>query len=241
MKETKVFLTARWHDLIIITYDIDPEVLLPYLPDGLEPETKNGRAFLSLVAFDFLETKVKGIKFPFHVNFPEINLRFYVKNEKRRGVVFIREFVPKTFIPIIANTLYNENYKAITMSSEVLKNGNVTLHHKIKKTGKYFEIRAEAENAPFTPAPDSEEHFFKEHEWGFGRTKEGETLIYRVEHPVWKVYPLKNYEHNFDFSFIYGKDWDFINDRKPYNVTFARGSSVKVFEGMLMKDFDAEN
>ena len=59
MKETKVFLTARWHDLILITYDIDPEVLLPFLPDGLEPDVVNERAYISLVAFDFLDTKVK--------------------------------------------------------------------------------------------------------------------------------------------------------------------------------------
>ncbi len=240
MKETKVFLTARWHDLILITYDIDPEVLLPFLPDGLEPDVVNERAYISLVAFDFLDTKVKGINIPFHSNFPEINLRFYVKDAKRRGVVFLREFVPKRFIPMVANTLYNENYKAITMSSEVIKNGTVTLHHKIKKIGRYFEINAEALNEPYLPAEDSKEHFFKEHEWGFGKSKEGETIIYRVQHPQWKVYPLKSYDHNFDFAFIYGKEWDFLNDRKPYNVTFARGSSVKVYEGMLMKDFDAE-
>lgn len=96
MSETNIFLKARWHDLLLITYDIDPELLNEHLPPGLEPDTREGRAFISLVAFDFLNTRVKGLKFPFHVNFPEINLRIYVKNNDRRGVVFIKEFVPRS-------------------------------------------------------------------------------------------------------------------------------------------------
>ncbi len=55
--------------------------------------------------------------------------------------------------------------------------------------------------------------------------------MYRVEHPVWKVYPLIKYSTDFDFGVIYGKKWEVLNGKQPYNVTFARGSEVKVFEG----------
>lgn len=235
MNEPKLFLKARWQDLILITYDVDPQLLLEHIPPGLEPDTIGDRAFVSLVAFDFLETKIKGIKVPFHVNFPEINLRIYVKNNEKRGVVFIREFVPKAIIPLIANTLYNENYKAITMSSDVQKNGTIFLNHKIKLLGKFYEISAEAENKPFMPPVDSTEHFFKEHEWGFGTSKDGNPLIYRVEHPFWNIYPLVKFHCNFDFEAIYGKKWGILNGKEPYNVTFAQGSPVKVFEGQLME------
>lgn len=235
MNEPKLFLRARWQDLILITYDVDPKLLLEHIPAGLEPDTINGRAFVSLVAFDFLDTKIKGIKVPFHVNFPEINLRIYVKNNEKRGVVFVREFVPRTIIPLIANSLYNENYKAITMSSEVQKNGAIFLNHKIKLLGKFYEINAEAENKPFLPDADSTEHFFKEHEWGFGTSKDGHPLIYRVEHPFWNIYPLVKFQHNFDFEAVYGKKWGVLNSQSPYNVTFAEGSVVKVFEGQLME------
>lgn len=235
MNEPKLFLKARWQDLILITYDVDPQLLLEHIPPGLEPDTIGDRAFVSLVAFDFLETKIKGIKVPFHVNFPEINLRIYVKNNEKRGVVFIREFVPKAIIPLIANTLYNENYKAITMSSDVQKNGTIFLNHKIKLLGKFYEISTEAENKPFMPPVDSTEHFFKEHEWGFGTSKDGNPLIYRVEHPFWNIYPLVKFHCNFDFEAIYGKKWGILNGKEPYNITFAQGSPVKVFEGQLME------
>lgn len=235
MNEPKLFLRARWQDLILITYEVEPELIAEHIPPGLEPDTINGKAFVSVVAFDFLETKIKGIKVPFHVNFPEINLRIYVKNSEKRGVVFVREFVPRTIIPLIANTLYNENYKAITMSSEVQKNGKILLNHKIKLQGKFYEISAEAENKPYMPAEDSIEHFFKEHEWGFGTSKDGLPLIYRVEHPFWNIYPVIKFHHDFDFEAIYGIKWSVLNSKQPYNITFAEGSAVKVFEGQLMQ------
>ncbi|HAX48868.1 MAG TPA: DUF2071 domain-containing protein [Ignavibacteria bacterium] len=239
MTEPKLFLRARWQDLVLITYDVDPELIAQHIPRGLEPDTIDGRAFISLVAFDFLDTKIKGVKVPFHVNFPEINLRVYVKNADKRGVVFVREFVPKAIIPLVANTLYNENYKAITMSSEVRKNGSIFLNHKIKILGKFYEINVEAENKSYMPEENSTEHFFKEHEWGFGTSRDGNPLIYKVEHPWWNVYPVVKFQHNFDFDAIYGKKWAVLNGKQPYNVTFAQGSVVKVFEGKLMEQTES--
>lgn len=189
METERIFLTARWENLIIATYKIHPEIVKPHIPKGLEPDTIDGDSFVSLVAFDFIDTRVKGVKVPFNINFPEINLRFYVKNKEKRGVVFIREFVPKIFIPLIANTLYNENYKCIPMESEVSSNGIIKLSHTIDYNNKSYVINAQAENKPYTPGESAAEHFFKEHEWGFGRTKKGETMIYRVVHPVWRFTP----------------------------------------------------
>lgn len=235
MKKPKVFLTARWQDLILITYDVDPEILLSLIPTGFEPDTINGRGFLSLVAFDFLDTKVKGFKIPYHVNFPEINFRLYVKNKDIRGVVFIREFVPKAFIPIIANTLYNENYKAFKMTSSVKKNGAIFINHTIEINNNKYEINLQADNKPFLPPSDSTEHFFKEHEWGFGNSKSGKPIIYKVEHPFWNIYPIIKFEHNFDFGAIYGKKWLSLNNQTPYTVTYAQGSEIKLFEGEVMQ------
>lgn len=225
----KLFLQARWENLCLFTYSVSPDVLGPYLPDSLKADTINNKAFLSLVAFDFIDTKVKGIKIPFHVNFPEINLRFYVRNNEKRGVVFIREFVPRYFISLFANMLYNENYESIKMKSRIIVNNERKVNHEITIGGKNFSIKLTAENKPYMPSEASLEHFFKEHEWGFAKSKSGETLIYRVEHPNWVVFPVKNYALNFDFGRIYGENWNFLNNEKPFNITLALGSEIKVF------------
>jgi len=238
MKPDKLFLSAKWENLILITYDVDPGVLEPHLPPGLELDTINGRAFVSLVAFDFADTRVKGFKIPFHVNFPEINLRFYVKNTDKnnikRGVVFLREFVPRRAITFIANNLYKEKYSTAKMKSTIESNGIIYLEHKISVNEKNYFISLEAENKPYLPDNSSLEHYFKEHQWGFGTSAGGNTLIYEVEHPVWEVFPVIKFDHNFDFGAIYGNNWAHLNERSPYNVTFAKGSDIKVFGGSVI-------
>lgn len=235
MKTDKLFLSARWENLILITYDVDPGVLELHLPHGLELDTANGRAFVSLAAFNFVETRVKGFKIPFHVNFPEINLRFYVKNKMKRGVIFISEFVPKRAISLIANKFYNEKYRTAKMKSSIFTNGKILLEHKILLNKKEYFIAIEADNRPFLPEINSIEHFFKEHQWGFGTSRTGNTLIYKVEHPFWEVFPVIKFDQNFDFGAIYGNQWEFLNDRQPYNIIFAKGSAVKVFEGSIIQ------
>ena len=225
----KLFLSARWENLILATYKVSPSLLEAHLPKGLELDTIGGDAFLSIVAFDFLDTKVKGIKIPFHVNFPEINLRFYVIDRERRGVVFIKELVPGFFTALFARIIYNENYRSIPMKRNISVGDTINLEHIINYAGKEYSISVNAENKSFMPPADSTEHFFKEHEWGFGTTKKGEPLIYRVEHPFWNVYPVKEFNHNFDFGVIYGEKWKLLNEEKPFNITFAKGSEIKVF------------
>ena len=83
------FLTARCHDLIIVNYEINPELLDDLMPHGTELDFHEDRCFISLVGFIFLDTRVLRIPIPFHINFEEVNLRYYVKRqvsgENRRG------------------------------------------------------------------------------------------------------------------------------------------------------------
>jgi hypothetical protein len=148
----------------------------------------------------------------------------------RRGVIFIREFVPRKIIPLFANSLYNENYITLPMSSglETLP-GKINCFHEIQLNKKKYSLRVSADDKPFLPPEDSAEHFFKEHEWGFGKSKSGGKLVYRVEHPFWEIYPLEKYEMDFDFGGIYGRNWQFLNSREPYNVVFCKGSDIKLF------------
>ncbi|MBO9636080.1 MAG: DUF2071 domain-containing protein, partial [Chitinophagaceae bacterium] len=116
---SKPFLTAAWKKLVLANYSVDPSILMPYLPHGVELDTFNGIHYLSLVGFMFRDTSVMGMKIPFHINFPEVNLRFYVKyNDKgqwKRGVVFLSEIVPKYAVAFIANRIYKENYRRMPM------------------------------------------------------------------------------------------------------------------------------
>src|SRR5438477_13050448 len=96
------FLTAEWRHLAMLNYAIDPELLEPFKPAGTIIDTYQGKAFVSMVGFLFRRTKVLGAPLLWHQQFEEVNLRFYVRQfsgeEWRRGVVFIKEIVPRRVI-----------------------------------------------------------------------------------------------------------------------------------------------
>ncbi len=236
------FLTAEWKNLILLTYAVDPTLLEPYLPKGLELDIYKNKAFISFVAFEFLNTKVKGIPIPFHINFPEVNLRFYVRRKdkdgsQRRGVVFIKELVPKTMIALVANKVYNEPYVAIPMEgTSTISGKQVIMEYEMQIGGQKHSWKFIALNQPYFPPEDSTEHFFKEHEWGFGTNHRGQTMHYQVEHPHWRIYPLEErFELKVDFGLIYGEQWSFLNLQIPYNIMVAEGSPIKVFPGAVLE------
>lgn len=227
--KVKPFLTADWTYLTNITYAVSPALLMPCLPQGLELDTIDGKAFVSLVAFNFHNTRVRNMRIPFHVDFPEMNLRFYVKRNNRRGVVFIREYVPKLMVALVANTVYNERYAIARMKNTITGYDNIiTARYELSKEGRIFSVEVKAENKLFLPAADSIEHFFKEHELGFTGSQQ-RTRVYLVEHPAWEVFPLKEVKIDLDFGLLFGKEWSVLNDASPFVSMLIKGSPVKVF------------
>ncbi|MGV3531527.1 MAG: DUF2071 domain-containing protein, partial [Chthoniobacteraceae bacterium] len=107
----------------MLNYEVAPDVLEPFLPAGLELDEWQGRTLMSMVGFRFLRTRLVGCAIPFHRDFPEVNLRFYVRRkcggEWRRGVVFVREIVPRRAIAAVARFLYGERYVRCPMRHSV--------------------------------------------------------------------------------------------------------------------------
>ncbi len=233
------FLTANWVNLLNITFAVPPSLLVPHLPEGLRLDVRQQEAFASIVAFDFNDTKVKGIAIPGHINFPEINLRFYVKFREKRGVVFIKELVPKFCIAFVANRLYNEPYQSTAMTSITEQTENsLSITHKFNVKNREHHIRAVANKNSHYPSKDSLAYYFMEHDVGFGITKRGKTLCYRVKHPKWEIYGLEGYELDMDFGLIYGKAWDILKDLNPVSAILAKGSRVEVFNPQNLAIFE---
>ena len=227
----KVFLAADWVNLILVSWKASPAVLEPHLPDGTRLDDYHGDVFMSFVAFEFRNTRVWGLKVPFHVNFPEMNLRFYVKANGKRGVVFIRELVPNPAIALVARWLYNEPYASCSMQAiSDVSEASIRVRHTLRHKGKQYRVEVVGTNAPIIPGTESLEHFLKEHDLGYGKSRVGNILTYRVEHPQWSTYSIQEYRCDVDFGEVYGSKWSFLSSQEPANVLLARGSEVKVFE-----------
>lgn len=224
------FLTAQWRNLILATWDVAPAVLEHRLAPGLALETRDGRAFVSLVAFDFLDTRVLGVPWPGYRNFPEINLRFYVRRGRERGVMFVREFVPQRMVAIIARSLYNEPYSAASMQSRKRSRGDhFSLDHSIQVNGVAHRLRVVAEKASIMAPENSDEHFFKEHQWGYGKSRSGKLIRYEVRHPHWRTHRVTRSRIDFDFAQIYGDEFADLNTRAPFSLFVAQGSRIAVY------------
>lgn len=227
------FLTARWSNLALLNYAVPESYFTRYLPPDCVPDTSlDGRAYCSLVGFDFLETRVLGIPWPGFRDFPEFNLRLYVRHVPTgdRGVVFVREIVPSRFIAAMARWTYNEPYLALPMTSAVeLREKRISVEHRVTFAGKENHLRVLAATPCNLQPETSLEHFFKEHRWGFNRSHSGKLIRYEVVHPHWRTYPVDSYELDWDFEGLYGQPWAALKDRRPDSIVLAEGSPVAVY------------
>ena len=229
---TRAFLTASWRHLVMLSYEVDPEVLGVLLPQGTELDAWRGKTFVSMVGFRFLKTRVRGIPIPFHRDFDEVNLRFYVKRDHpegvRRGVVFVKEIVPRAAIAWVARHVYNENYVALPMRHRVAPPEVVYEWHHREEWSR-MAVRLEGE--PQLPHEDSEEAFITEHYWGYAAKSDASTLEYRVEHPKWNVWRVSECELSGDLEPLYGAELSRFLAGRPSSAFVADGSAIVVREG----------
>jgi uncharacterized protein YqjF (DUF2071 family) len=232
------FLSAEWKKLIMANYETDPSVLKKYLPAKTELDTWNGRHFISLVGFMFLNTKVRGIRIPFHSDFPEVNLRFYVKyrsgNEWKRGVVFINEFVPRPAITFVANSLFKEKYVTFKMKHSWEMGEKHSVAYYWTKKSEWNKLEVIASSTPFELQTGSKEEFITEHYWGYSKIDEDITGEYNVEHPRWEMYPVEQYNIACNFSECYGDEFNFLNTASPVSVFLAEGSAISVYAKKIL-------
>lgn len=226
------FLTARWQDLIMANYAVDPSLLESRLPAGTELDLQDGNCFVSLVGFMFLDTRVLGVPIPFHVNFEEVNLRFYNKREVdgeiRRAVCFVKEIVPRFAIATVARVLYGEPYESWTMSHERTE---TIVSYDWSKRNCRNHLSVGIDESVGVPAEGSHGEFIIEHYWGYTARGAGRVDEYKVEHPKWELFSVKNEVIDVDFGGTYGDEFAFLADEKPYSVLLAKGSEIAVYKG----------
>ena len=225
----------------MLNYEVDPALLSCCVPQGTSLDSFQGKTYVSLVGFRFCRTKLIGhFPIPFHTNFDEVNLRFYVRRkengEERRGVVFIAEVVPKRAIATTARVLYGENYVCLPMKHRIESNGSATsLEYQWRVGGEWCKISAGTSGLPKPAMEGSLEQFITEHYWGYSRQRGGGSMEYRVEHVPWKVWTTAGAGFEGNGSALYGKELLAVLQRRPESAFVADGSSVLVLRGKQLR------
>ena len=239
MAGDSIFLKAQWRKLAMVNYIVDPAILRSYLPAHTQLDLFEGRCYVSLVGFMFVDTRVKGIAIPFHRDFEEVNLRIYVKHqadgELRRGVVFIKEIVPRTAITFVANTLYHEKYQTLPMDHEWKTVNNILSVAYRWKLDRWHSMSLEAEATSIPIVAGSDAEFITEHYWGYTKIDDSTTDQYEVRHPRWQIYPVKHCTVDVDFKRLYGPAFSMLSNQNPSSVFLAEGSAIEVLRGTRIR------
>jgi uncharacterized protein YqjF (DUF2071 family) len=221
----------------MVNYEVDAKLLHDYVPPGTALDSFEGRTYVSLVGFQFRRTRLFGaLPVPFHRDFDEVNLRFYVRhregNEDRRGVVFIAEIVPKWAIAKVARIVYGENYIRLPMKHRVDTNSStITAEYEWQQGGAWSKIYVQASGSPAPAAEGSLAQFITEHYWGYSKQRNGSSLEYRVEHVPWNVWKSTAAGFEGDATGIYGVELGRVLQRPPDSAFIADGSPVSVLTG----------
>jgi uncharacterized protein YqjF (DUF2071 family) len=231
-----IFLTAEWRYLAMLNYAVDPALLTPLVPRGTELDQFGGKTFISFVGFRFFSTRFFGFPIPFHRNFEEVNLRFYVRRREagvvKRGVVFIQELVPRRAIAVVARFAYHENYRALPMTHQIETVGDgLTVQYTWRHEERSSSLSVFAKGTPRAMTEGSEEQFIAEHHWGYCRQPDGGTLEYHVEHPPWRVWDVEQAHFSGDAAALYGDEFASVVAGLPHSAFLGEGSPVRVHRG----------
>jgi uncharacterized protein YqjF (DUF2071 family) len=239
--QQRTFLTAEWKNLLMLNYAVEPALLRPFVPAGTDLDAHDGNYYASLIGFQFNKTRLLGRAVPFHQSFEEVNLRFYVRRNTRRGVVFIRELVPKVAVTAIARFAYGENYSCVPMSHRLETTGaEVSAEYSWGSGPTRCSISASTSNESYLPAQGSLSEFITEHYWGYA-VRNGRTVEYQVDHPQWQVREADNAQFTGDGAKYYGPDFARLIERPPDSAFLAEGSAVTVFKGTVISGSDVRD
>ena len=234
-------MTSTWKNLLFVNYELEPSLVIPLIPGGTELDMQDGRAFLSLVGLQFVDTRIFGIPAFLNRNFDEVNLRFYVKRhfgpQSKEGVVFIAEIIKSRIVAWIAKLLYGENYSARNINSQIIESDDVVtkVTYEIFMNGIRSEMSSIIESNLGEPRNMESNRGLVERYWGYSGGRGGKTIEYEVEHPWWPIYGTSESSIDFDFGTLYGKEYGFLADCEPTSIFYCPGSDIKVRMGRQIK------
>ncbi|HEY6204953.1 MAG TPA: DUF2071 domain-containing protein [Chthoniobacterales bacterium] len=226
------FLTANWRYLAMLNFVVDPRILAPLVPPGTEIDYEYGETFISVVGLLFLDTRLRGLPIPLHRDFEEVNLRFYVRKKSadawRRGVVFIRELVPRRTVALIARTFYGERYFAVPMKHRI-EHVDLALNveYSWRRADKWESLQMRARGEPQSFPAGSHAEFITEHYWGYTCVRD-RCSEYRVAHPRWKIWNADSFALRADVAAVYGDQFTETLTASPRSAFIAEGSFIEI-------------
>lgn len=179
-------MKQQWGDLLFLHWEVDYDEMRALIPPELEIDTFQGKAYIALVPFDMKGVTGRGCPAPPALSdFPEFNVRTYVKKDGKPGVWFFSLDITNGLAVWAARNIFHLSYRKAEMSYQAK---DKTIHF----TSHYSEAETfAAEYTPLqkiTPFADSFDHWATERYCLYTRSSSGKLYRGEVQHPKWDLY-----------------------------------------------------
>lgn len=204
----------EWNQALFLHWQVDEEVLRPLVPDSLEIDTLNGKAYVSLVAFRMEHIRPRQLPaVGFISNFPEINIRTYVKKEDKTGVYFLNIEAGKSLSVFTARFLSGLPYEKSVMKTVAA--GFKSAH---KKKNFYLDVQFEP-GAPLTQKTEAEKWLTER--YCLFLAEKNRLSRFDIHHPEWPLQKVNLSKLSLHYQFD-----NLLITRLPDSVQYSPGVKV---------------
>jgi len=232
------FLTARWSDLVFLTFEVPEDRVVAVIPPGVAPDRWHGHTHVTLVALRMHDVRVAGWRIPGFGSHAQVNLRTYVRGPRdprapalAPGVAFVRQLVPSRLIAAVARVRFGEPFRAAAVEARVTATEDaVHVEYRFGLARPSNRIAVAGSRRARSPMPGTLEQHLIERRLGWRADRRGRLRGFRVDRDAWAVRDLHTVAYDIDFAALYGAAWGFLNGAPPVSTILAVGSHVAVYE-----------
>lgn len=177
-----------WHDLAFFHWPVPPGALRPLVPEGLEVDTYDGRAWLGIIPFWMTNVRMRGLPaVPTVGRFEEINVRTYVTDGKKAGVWFLSLDAHSRLGVTIARRWYRLNYHYARVSCRKEEDWVRYESRRVGSTAE-FVARYRPVGEPFEAKRATLEHWFCERYCLYAGGSGRRLLRGEIHHGPWRLH-----------------------------------------------------
>src|SRR5687768_6811306 len=163
MPDSPWVMTQTWHDLLFAHWPMDPELLRSRIPREFELDLFDGKAWIGIIPFHMTNVAPRGVpSLPWISEFPELNVRTYIRVGVRPGVYFFSLDAGSLLAVQAARTFLNLPYHSASM--KVMPQGSAILYESHRDGNELAQFIATYEPVGdvFVAAEGSLEYFLTE-------------------------------------------------------------------------------
>ncbi len=184
MPERAHSLVQEWRNLSFLHWEVLPNKLSKYIPNGLEIDTFEGKAYIGTIPFMMTNVRPRlAFSVPGISTFPEFNIRTYVTRKGKAGVLFITLDAQSLVTCTYAPWAYGLPYRYCKADMEV--DGTIYKWNSKRKTGEGITGTCTASGEIREAQKGTLEEFLFER-YCLYTVRKGELCIAHTQHDPWK-------------------------------------------------------